>query len=423
MILKASQRSGGQDLAAHLMRTDENEHVEVHEVRGFVSDDLHGAFKEAYAISRGTKCKQYLFSLSLNPPETENVPVEAFEKAIGRIERELGLEGQPRAIVFHEKEARRHAHVVWSRIDGETMTARQLSFFKTRLRDISRELYLEHDWQMPRGLLNSEDRDPRNFTLEEWQQAKRTGQAPRTIKNAIQDAWAVSDGRASFEHALQEKGFWLARGDKRGFVAVDYTGEIYAIPRALGRKAREVREKLGNPAALKSVADTKREIAAAMTPAMKEHIRAARLQFKNRTATLAHNKARMVGAHQAERRALREHQQDRTKKETKTRVARLPRGLRGVWARMTGSYTRLKQKNERDHSRCQKRDQEERQRLVEKQLLQRRALQEEIKTSRNAQAKLLQSLREDVRRYITMGRADGAPAPERRRRRSRALRL
>lgn len=33
------------------------------------------------------------------------------------IERKLGLEGQPRAIVFHEKEGRRHAQAIWSRID------------------------------------------------------------------------------------------------------------------------------------------------------------------------------------------------------------------------------------------------------------------------------------------------------------------
>ena len=47
MILKASQRGGGQNLAAHLMRMDENEHVEIHEIRGFVADDLHGAFKRS----------------------------------------------------------------------------------------------------------------------------------------------------------------------------------------------------------------------------------------------------------------------------------------------------------------------------------------------------------------------------------------
>lgn len=121
MILKASQRGGGQDLAAHLMRADENEHVSLHELRGFMADDLKGAFKEADAVSRGTKCRQFLFSLSLSPPEQERVPAEVFEKAIDRIEERLGLEGQPRAIVFHEKEGRRHAHCVWSR--NRTATA------------------------------------------------------------------------------------------------------------------------------------------------------------------------------------------------------------------------------------------------------------------------------------------------------------
>ena len=107
MILKGSQRSFGQNLAAHLLRLDDNEHVALHELRGFASDDLREAFKEAEATSLGTKCRQYLFSLSLSPPEDARVSVGAFEEAIERIEERLGLGGQPRAILFHEKEGRR----------------------------------------------------------------------------------------------------------------------------------------------------------------------------------------------------------------------------------------------------------------------------------------------------------------------------
>ena len=58
MILKASQRGGGRDLAVHLLKP-ENEHVEVHEVRGFCSETVLGAFKEAQAIARGTRCQQF----------------------------------------------------------------------------------------------------------------------------------------------------------------------------------------------------------------------------------------------------------------------------------------------------------------------------------------------------------------------------
>lgn len=118
MILKASQRAGAKQLALHLLRTDENDHVEVHEVKGFAADDLVGALREAYAVSRGTKCRQYLFSLSPSPLQTENVEIPVFEQAIQTIEDHLGLTGQPRAIVFHEKNGRRHAHCVWSRISS-----------------------------------------------------------------------------------------------------------------------------------------------------------------------------------------------------------------------------------------------------------------------------------------------------------------
>ncbi len=136
MILKASQRGGGMQLAVHLLKP-ENEHVELHEISGFVADDLAGAFKEVYAISKGTRCKQFLFSLSLNPPETEDVPVEVFEDVIARIEAKMGLAGQPRAIVFHEKQGRRHAHCVWSRIDAAKMKAINLPHFKLKLTELS----------------------------------------------------------------------------------------------------------------------------------------------------------------------------------------------------------------------------------------------------------------------------------------------
>lgn len=96
MILKASQRGGGQDLAQHLSRLDDNEHMELAELRGFASDDLRGAFKEAEAISRGTKCRQYLFSLSLSPPGDANVSPEVFPRH-HRFHRNAAWPGRPAA--------------------------------------------------------------------------------------------------------------------------------------------------------------------------------------------------------------------------------------------------------------------------------------------------------------------------------------
>lgn len=61
MILKASQRGGAKQLGLHLLRMDDNDHVEIHEIRGFTSYNLIGALKEAQAVSQGTKCKQFLY--------------------------------------------------------------------------------------------------------------------------------------------------------------------------------------------------------------------------------------------------------------------------------------------------------------------------------------------------------------------------
>ena len=233
MILHGNQRGGAKSLALHLLK-EENEHVDIHELRGFISENLVGALNESYAISRGTRCTQFLYSLSLNPPPGENVKTEVFEAAIERVEQKLGLTDQPRAIVFHEKKGRRHCHVVWSRINADEMKAVALPYTKFKLLEISRGLFLEHGWKMPRGLMNSAERDPRNFTLAEWQQTKRNGKDPRAIKTAMQDCWAVSDTQNSFAHALKERGYVLARGDRRGFVAVDFHGEVYAVSKWVG---------------------------------------------------------------------------------------------------------------------------------------------------------------------------------------------
>ena len=58
MILKGSQRSGAGQLAAHLLNDNDNDHVTVHELRGYMADDLYGALAETYAISRGTRCRK-----------------------------------------------------------------------------------------------------------------------------------------------------------------------------------------------------------------------------------------------------------------------------------------------------------------------------------------------------------------------------
>jgi hypothetical protein len=65
--------------------------VKVHEVSGFIASDVLGALNEAYALSKGTRCKQFMSALSLSPPEEEQVPVAIFENALERVEKNWAL--------------------------------------------------------------------------------------------------------------------------------------------------------------------------------------------------------------------------------------------------------------------------------------------------------------------------------------------
>lgn len=384
MILKGNQRGGARQLAAHLLK-DENEHIDVHELRGFMASDLHGAFAEAHAIARGTNCKQFLFSLSLNPPQREAVPADSFVKAADAAEKRLGLEGQPRAIVFHEKEGRRHAHVVWSRIAPESMTAVNLPWYKNKLSQLSRELYLEHGWEMPRGLRDPLLRDPLNFTRAEWQQALRTDRDPREIKQAIQDAWDQSDGVKAFRAALGEQGFTLARGDRRGFVVMDYTGEVYALSRWAGVRAKDVKERLGQPDRLPSVDQVKKQLRQRLRPRLKKLIENQKAEHAREREPLTRAQRKMAQAHKAERRRLEKALEARWARETEARQARLHKGLRGLWDWLSGRAKQVREQNRMEAWEALKRDQSERDDLIARQLDERQALQQDILELRERQ--------------------------------------
>ena len=399
MILKAKERGDGSQLARYLLTMRDNDHVELHEVRGFVSDNLLGAFFEADAVAAGTRCKNHLFSISLNPPQDATVSVEEFEKAADEVERKLGLEGQPRAIVFHEKDGRRHAHVVWSRIDAERMRAINLPHYKLQLRDVSRELFRAHGWEMPKGLRDWKERDPLSFTREEWQQARRAGLDPKHLKTLFQDCLAQSDSGASFAQALKERGFTLARGDRRGVVAVDYRGEVYAVARQAGVRTKELAVRLGNTDALPSVDQAKAATSARMTDRIKGFIRQSELEAGQGHKALEFRRSELAGRHRREREALKESHERRWTAETNARAAKLQRGFSGLWQRVTGKYSKIREQNERAAWAALLRDRGERDNLVADHLDERRDLQHDMQQQRQRQQADLLLLREDIARY------------------------
>lgn len=374
MILHGNRRGGAKDLAQHLLK-DENEHVDVYELRGFMSEDLTSALNEAYTISKATKAKKFLYSLSLNPPEGEKVSTKVFLKAIGQVEKKLKMVDQPRAIVFHEKKGRRHCHVVWSRINTKTMTAIHTSNDWHKLKDVSRRLFVEHGWDMPKGLIDRNNRDPKNFTMAQWQQAKRIGKMPQKIRQDLEESWSLSFDKRSFEDALKDRGYWLAKGDRAGFVVLDHRCEIFALgTKWMGIKVKDIRARLGDESKLRSVEQARVNIAADMRKKLADLQKHQTSVIAQRRAVIEDLRKKLVARQKQERKVLKAAHAKRWEAETIKRQARFNKGFKGLVDRFTGKHTRIKKRNERETLAATQCDQQEKDQLIFTHLEQRQSL-------------------------------------------------
>jgi len=241
MIVFGSQRGGGGDLATHLSNAEDNEYVERVEGRGSIADDTHGAFAEWEAIAHSmTKCKNYMYSLSINPdPKQGTLTHEQFMDYIERAEERLGLHGQPREIYQHIKpdrsgELRDHFHVVWSRIDIQDGRAIPISFDKQKLMALTREFALDHGLKLPDGYHTGKAKAPQ-LSLYEKAQQDQTGLTREERKDVVTKLWQSADSPSAFVAALSDQGYILATG-KRPYVLVDVYGHTNALPKLIDDK-------------------------------------------------------------------------------------------------------------------------------------------------------------------------------------------
>lgn len=247
MIAKGNTHADCGKLAAYMVTGKDGEKAELHELRGFASDNIRQAFRTVAFLAEGTHCDKPLFHVQVRNPEGEALTREQWHKVAERIERINGLTDQPRAIAFHtdKKTGHEHMHVAWSRIDDTTMTAKPLPFFKLRLKEVSRELEKELGLTQVRN--ERERPEIRAAQRGEQAQAKRLGNDDRALRGAIRDAWERADSGKGFVAALEEKGLILCAGDRRDYVVMDAKGGTHALgKRLLGVSAADTRKVLAD---------------------------------------------------------------------------------------------------------------------------------------------------------------------------------
>ena len=256
MVIKGGSVAGGARLAKHLENTDSNERMEVLELRGVAAKDLRGALQEMEeAAAACPNCRKPFYHASINTRAGERLNDTRRMQAIDRLERELGLTGQPRVVVVHEKKDRQrhdreHCHVVWSRIDLARLRAISDSHNYRKHELVARELERAFGHERVQGAhieRGGRPRPERTPSHAEMQQGARTGISPEAARAHITKLWQQSDTGAAFAKALEDSGWILARGDRRDFVAVDPKGGVHSLARRIeGAKVKDVRARLVN---------------------------------------------------------------------------------------------------------------------------------------------------------------------------------
>lgn len=140
MIISGGPRCNWRFFAKHLMKTEENERVNIAEIRGLAGETTIDALREMDALARGTRCKNFFYHANINPRDNEELSPEQWDQAVDTLETNLGLDGQSRIVVEHEKLGRTHRHVIWSRIDPDTLATISDSHNYARHEATAREL-------------------------------------------------------------------------------------------------------------------------------------------------------------------------------------------------------------------------------------------------------------------------------------------
>src|ERR1039457_3165225 len=133
---------------------------------------------------------------------------------------------------------------LWSRIDSEKSKAIPIAHDHLKLRTVAKEFARDNGLELPDGMRKDGKRDRFNDrakqeNLGEKQQQERTGITKAGRMAEIADCWTATKTGPEFVRAMEDKGYYLARGDQRAYVVIDLYGEIHSLSRQLGGVAKK----------------------------------------------------------------------------------------------------------------------------------------------------------------------------------------
>ena len=186
----------------------------------------------------------------------------------------------------------------------------------------------------------------------------------------IATCWRETGNGEAFMKALETKGYFLTRGDRRVFVVVDLHGEVHSLSRQLAgiAKSKELRDRLSVIAYSTScpISPPRKEWASTLRTERERQAGQEREKSeveKRLDALKAHQQQRrdavdkqridMLGRHLSERETMRHMQQAANTGVVSARLAKQPKGLLAFLARITGIKMIAEARQKREDARRQ----------------------------------------------------------------------
>lgn len=249
MIIKGNPAGSVGFWSKHLLRDDTNERAEVKEITGLLAEDLPSALKEMRAIAAQSRCHgNFMYQANINPRAGETLTPEQWQEAVETLEKNLGLDGHQRVVIEHVKHGRQHYHVVWNRVDVDTLRVADMGGNWPIHEATARELEARFGLT-PTPTPGREGEAERKSALDlyEIRAAERSGIDPAALKAELTELWNQADSGKAFAAAIEARGYVLAKGDRRDFCIIDQAGDAHSLARRLdGVRTKDVRERMGD---------------------------------------------------------------------------------------------------------------------------------------------------------------------------------
>lgn len=249
MIIKGGAAGNVSWWGSHLTRDDTNTRAELVETRGLLAESVPGALREMQAVAAGSRSQgNFMYQANINPREGETLTPEQWQEAVDTLEKNLGLEGHQRIVVEHEKEGRTHRHVVWNRVDVDTLRVADITGNYRNHERTARELEARFGLTpTPTPAKTAEQTREPSPELWELRAQERSGIKRDELKDELTGLYRTTDSGAAFRAAIEERGYILAQGNRRDFVILDHAGDVHSLARRIeGTKAADIRARFAD---------------------------------------------------------------------------------------------------------------------------------------------------------------------------------